>query len=142
MKEVVIVSGSRTAVGAFGGGLKDVPVVELGALVMKDTLKRAGMRPVKDMEMIQNTPEKLKNQGQVDLEKTAYDYDESSESITIDEVIMGNVLQACQGQNPARQAMIKAGIPKDTPAMTINKVCGSGLKAIALGASAIMTGQA
>ncbi|MBW1984269.1 MAG: acetyl-CoA C-acetyltransferase [Deltaproteobacteria bacterium] len=142
MKEVVIVSGSRTAVGAFGGGLKDVPVVELGALVMKDTLKRAGMRPVKDMEMIQNTPEKLKNQGQVDLEKTAYDYDESSESITIDEVIMGNVLQACQGQNPARQAMIKAGIPKETPAMTINKVCGSGLKAIALGASAIMTGQA
>jgi len=142
MKEVVIVSGSRTAVGAFGGGLKDVPVVDLGALVMKDAIKRAGLKPVPGTEMKDNTPEKLKDQGQIDLEKTVYDYDESSELITIDEVIMGNVLQACQGQNPARQAMIKAGIPKETPAMTINKVCGSGLKAIALGASSIMTGQA
>ncbi|MCJ7774284.1 MAG: acetyl-CoA C-acyltransferase, partial [Desulfobacterales bacterium] len=142
MKAVVIVSGSRTAVGAFGGGLKDVPVVDLGALVMKDTLKRAGLKPVKDTEMMNNAPDKLKDQGQIDLEKAVYDYDESSEPITIDEVIMGNVLQACQGQNPARQAMIKAGIPKETPALTINKVCGSGLKAIALGASSIMTGQA
>jgi acetyl-CoA C-acetyltransferase len=142
MKEVVIVSGSRTAVGSFGGGLKDVPVVELGALVMKDAIKRAGLRPGNDPEMTQNAPEKLKDQGQIDLEKTHYDFDESCEPITIDEVIMGNVLQACQGQNPARQAMIKAGIPKETPAMTINKVCGSGLKAIALGAAAIMTGQA
>ena len=63
-------------------------------------------------------------------------------AVAIDEVIMGNVLQAGQGQNPARQAMIRAGIPKETPAMTINKVCGSGLKAIAMGAAAIMTGQA
>ena len=55
---------------------------------------------------------------------------------------MGNVLQAAQGQNTARQAMIAAGIPKETPAYTINKVCGSGLKAIVLGASAIMLGQA
>jgi acetyl-CoA C-acetyltransferase len=62
--------------------------------------------------------------------------------VTIDEVIMGNVLQAAQGQNPVRQAMIAGGIPKETPAMAINKVCGSGLKAIAIGASAIMTGAA
>ena len=60
---------------------------------------------------------------------------------TIDEVIMGNVLQAGQGQNTARQAMIAAGIPRNTPAFTANKICGSGLKAIALGAQAIMTGE-
>lgn len=142
MKEVVIVSGSRTAVGAFGGGLKDTPVVEMGALVIRDALKRAGLRPVKNKEMHENAPDKLKDRGEIDLEKAGYDYDESSPGISVDEVIMGNVLQACQGQNTARQAMIKAGIPKETPAMTINKVCGSGLKAIALGASAIMNGQA
>jgi len=142
MKDVVIVSGSRTAVGAFGGGLKDVPVVELGALVMKDTLKKANLKPVTDNERAAMAPEPLKDQGQIELEASVYDYDPSSEAVAIDEVIMGNVLQACQGQNPARQAMVKAGIPKETPAMTINKVCGSGLKAIALGASAILTGQA
>ena len=77
-----------------------------------------------------------------ELEKGYYDWDDSKAPIFIDEVIMGNVLQAGQGQNPARQAMIRAGIPKETPAFTINKVCGSGLKAIAIGAQAIMSGQA
>ncbi len=142
MKEVVIVSGSRTAVGAFGGGLKDVSVVELGSLVIRDVLKRVSLRPAACSEMIENTPEKLKGSGLTELEKRWYDWDDTKNPVTIDEVIMGNVLQACQGQNTARQAMIHAGLPKETPAFTINKICGSGLKAIALGASSIMAGQA
>jgi acetyl-CoA C-acetyltransferase len=142
MKEVVIVSGSRTAIGTFGGGLKDVPVTELGAVVMKDVFKRADLRPVSSAVMQDAAPDKLKDQGLIELEKKSYDWNEDAQPVTVDEVIMGNVLQAAQGQNPARQAMIGAGIPKETPAYTINKVCGSGLKAIALGASAIMLGQA
>jgi len=141
MRDVVIVSGSRTAIGNFGGGLKSVPVVELGSIVMKDVLKRISLRPVKDEKMQDAAPDKLKGQGMIDLEKKSYDFDDGFAPVAIDEVIMGNVLQACQGQNTARQAMIGAGIPKETPAMTINKICGSGLKAIALGASAIMTGE-
>ena len=141
MKDVVIVSGSRTAIGAFGGGLKTVPVVKLGSIVMKDVLKRIKLKPVKNEEMQEAAPDKLKDQGMVDLEKKSYDFDDGFAPVTIDEVIMGNVLQAGQGQNTARQSMISAGIPKETPAFTINKVCGSGLKAIALGASAIMTGE-
>lgn len=142
MKEAVIVSAVRTAIGTFGSGLKSVPVVELGAIVMKDVLKRAGLRPVSDDPVMALAPDKLKDQGKIDLEKQADTYDASAAPVTIDEVIMGNVLQAAQGQNPARQAMVHAGIPKETPAFTVNKVCGSGLKAIALGASAIMSGQA
>ncbi len=139
MRDVVIVSGSRTAIGAFGGGLKSVSVVELGSIVMQDVLRRISLRPVPDEKMQDAAPDKLKGQGMIDLEKKYYDFDDTFAPVTIDEVIMGNVLQACQGQNTARQAMIGAGIPKETPAFTINKICGSGLKAIALGASAIMT---
>lgn len=142
MREVVIVSGARTAVGAFGGSLKSVSAVTLGATVLKAALKRAGVRPVPGDTAIAAAPGRLKNQGLIELETDAYDWDDDARTVAVDEVIMGNVLQAGQGQNPARQAMIRAGIPKETPAMTINKVCGSGLKAIALGASAIMTGQA
>jgi acetyl-CoA C-acetyltransferase len=142
MKEVVIVSGSRTAIGTFGGGLKDVPVTELGAVVMKDVFKRADLRPVSSAVMQAAAPDKLKDQGLTELENKSYDWNDDAQPVAVDEVIMGNVLQAAQGQNPARQAMIGAGIPKETPAYTINKVCGSGLKAIALGASAIMLGQA
>ena len=142
MNEVVIVSGSRTAIGTFGGGLKDVPVTELGAVVMKEALKRINLKPVPNDIMHAAAPDKLKDQGLIELEKKSYDWSDNGQSITVDEVIMGNVLQAAQGQNPARQAMVRAGIPKETPAYTINKVCGSGLKAIALGASAIMLGQA
>ncbi|KPA13207.1 Acetyl-CoA acetyltransferase [Candidatus Magnetomorum sp. HK-1] len=141
MKDVVIVSGVRTAIGTFGGALKSVPVVDLGALVIQDVLKRVQLRPVVSDEMKSIAPEKLKNQGQIELEQKADNWDQSSKPITVDEIIMGNVLQAGQGQNPARQAMIKAGIPKETPAFTINKVCSSGLKSIALGAMSIMTGQ-
>ena len=141
MKDVVIVSGSRTAIGAFGGGLKTVPVVKLGSIVMKDVLKRIKLKPVKNEQMQEAAPDKLKDRGIIELEKKSYDFDDAFAPVTIDEVIMGNVLQAGQGQNTARQSMIGAGIPKETPALTINKVCGSGLKAIALGASEIMTGE-
>ncbi len=112
MKEVVIVSGSRTAIGTFGGGLKDVPVTELGAVVMKDVLKRADLRPVSSAVMQDAAPEKLKDQGLTELENKSYDWNDDAQPVTVDEVIMGNVLQAAQGQNPARQAMIGAGIPK------------------------------
>jgi len=142
MKEVVIVSGSRTAIGAFGGGLKDVPVTQLGAVVLKDALKRVNLKPVASAVMNDAAPGRLKEQGLTELEKKSYDWNDDAQPVSVDEVIMGNVLQAGQGQNPARQAMIAAGIPKETPAFSINKVCGSGLKAIALGASAIMLGQA
>jgi len=142
MKEVVIVSGSRTAIGTFGGSLQSVPVVELGALVIKDALKRAGLRPVAGRQMEADAPDKLKGRGLIELEKESQDWDATAAPVTVDEVIMGNVLQAGQGQNPARQAMVRAGVPKETPAYTINKVCGSGLKSIALGAYAIMSGQA
>lgn len=106
MKEVVIVSAVRTAIGSFGGALKDVPAVDLGALVIKEAVNRAGIKP----EMVE-------------------------------EVVLGNVLQAGLGQNPARQAVIKAGFPVEVPAMTINKVCGSGLRAVALAAQMIKAGD-
>ncbi len=141
MKDVVIVSGVRTPVGSFGGSLKKVPVVELGQYVMKDVLKRVGLRPAVDESYNEFSPDTLKDQGLIDLEKKGYDYDESLKPVFVDEVIMGNVLQAGQGQNTARQAMIGAGISRQSAAFTINKICGSGLKAIALGAQAIMTGQ-
>ncbi|MFZ3044926.1 MAG: acetyl-CoA C-acetyltransferase [Desulfatirhabdiaceae bacterium] len=142
MRDVVVVSGSRTAIGSFGGSLMNVPVVDLGAAVIRDTLKRVGLRPVAGTTLMNYAPEKLKGHGVIDLEKNAGAWNESATPVTIDEVIMGNVLQAGQGQNPARQAMIRAGLSKETPAFTINKVCGSGLKAIALAAASIMSGQA
>lgn len=107
MREVVLVGACRTAVGKFGGSLKDVPAVELGALVIKEALNRASIKP----EMV-------------------------------DEVILGCVLTGALGQNPARQAMLKAGIPQEVPAVTINKVCGSGLKSIIMAAQAIQCGDA
>jgi acetyl-CoA C-acetyltransferase len=106
MKEVVIVSALRTAVGSFGGNFKNIHAVDLGAEVIKGVLEETGLDPA-----------------------------------TIDEVILGNVLQAGLGQNPARQAAMKAGIPKEVPAMTVNKVCGSGLKAVNLAAQAIKAGD-
>jgi acetyl-CoA C-acetyltransferase len=142
MSEVVIVSGVRTAVGAFGGSLKDVPVVNLGALVIKETLKRAGLRPKSSKKLFEYTPKALKDIGLTKLEKAHYEWDDSLKEVQVDEVIMGNVLQGGQGQNTARQATIYAGLPKETNAFTVNKVCASGLKAITLGAQAIMLGLA
>ncbi|MBI5062436.1 MAG: acetyl-CoA C-acyltransferase, partial [Desulfatitalea sp.] len=125
MHKVVIVGGARTAVGAFGGSLKDVSAVELGALVMRAALKNAGLKPVADDRMRSVAADKLKDQGQIALEKSAGPWEGDLQPVAVDEVVMGNVLQAGLGQNPARQAMIKAGLPKETPAFTINKVCGS-----------------
>ena len=107
MVRSVIVSGVRTPIGKFGGSLKDVPAVELGALVIKEAIKRAGIKPE-----------------------------------DVDEVIMGQVVTAGCGQNTARQAAIKAGIPVEVPAFQLNKVCTSGLKAIALAHMLIQTGEA
>ncbi len=142
MQEAVIVSGARTPVGSFGGALKSVSAIDLGSLAINEAVKRAGLRPVISDEMKAVSPDKLKDQGIIDLESKLAQWDDSATPFVVDEVIMGNVLMAAQGQNPARQAMIRAGIPKETPAFTINKVCASGLKAIALGASSIMCGEA
>ena len=142
MEDVVIVSGVRTPVGTFGGSLKTTPVVQLGALVLKETLKKVSLRPVATEALTQFEPDSLKGIGMIELEKEGYDYNDSFQPIQIDEVIMGNVVGAGQGQNVARQAMIKAGISKETSAFTINKVCASGMKAVVLAAQAISSGDA
>ncbi len=107
MRGVAVVQAVRTPVGSFGGALKGVSAVELGALVIREVLERAKVAPEE-----------------------------------VDEVILGNVLSGGLGQNPARQAAVKAGLPYAVPALTINKVCGSGLKAVALGSQAILAGDA
>ena len=107
MKEVYVVNCCRTAIGSYGGSLKDTPAVELGALVIKEALKRANVAPEH-----------------------------------VDEVMFGCILTSALGQNPARQAAVKAGIPVEIPAWTVNKVCGSGLKAVAEAALAIRAGEA
>src|SRR5882672_7378694 len=104
LDEVVIISGCRTPVGKFQGSLSDLSATQLGAIVVREAVKRANLDP------------KL-----------------------IDECIMGNVVSAGLGQNPARQAAIFGGLPPEVGAMTVNKVCGSGLKAVALAAQAIQT---
>lgn len=142
MKEVVVVSGARTAVGAFGGSLKDVSAVKLGSVAIKEALRRVGLRPEPSKELLDYGPDALKGDGMIELERKYYDWESSLRTVQVDEVIMGNVLQGGQGQNVARQAAIYAGIPKETPAFTVNKVCASGLKAITLGAEAIMLGEA
>jgi acetyl-CoA C-acetyltransferase len=142
MREVVIVSGVRTPIGNFGGSLKGTPVVQLGSLVIKEALKRAGLRPEAGPALTEVGPETLKGEGLTELEKKHGDWDKSLKPVQVDEVIMGNVLQGGQGQNTARQASISAGIPKETPAFTVNKVCASGLKALTLGAQEIALGEA
>ncbi len=107
MREVVIVSAARTPIGSFGGTLKATPTVTLGAVAVKEAIKRAGIKP----EMV-------------------------------DEVVLGCVLQAGLGQNVARQISMAAGIPKEVPSMTINKVCGSGLRSVGLAAQIIKAGDA
>ena len=106
MREVVIVSAVRTAIGKFGGSLTPLSAPQMGAIVIKEALNRAGVKPE-----------------------------------LVDEVIMGNVLQAGLGQNPARQAAIFAGMPVEVPAFTVNKVCGSGLKCVELAAQSILAGD-
>lgn len=107
MKEVVIVSAARTPIGSYGGSLKTVPARTLGAIAVKEAIKRAGIKPEQ-----------------------------------VEEVLLGNVLQGGLGQNVARQVAIDSGIPQEVPAMTINKVCGSGLRAVSLAAQIIKAGDA
>jgi len=142
VSEVVIVGGVRTAIGNFGGTLRDIPVVKLGSIVIKETLKKIGLRPKRDPEVLSYSPKAIRNDGLIELEKKYYDWDDALQEVRIDEVIMGNVIQGGQGQNTARQASIYAGIPKEVNAFTVNKVCASGMKAIALAAQAIKTGEA
>jgi acetyl-CoA C-acetyltransferase len=142
MREVVIISGVRTPIGNFGGSLKETPVVQLGALVIREALKRAGLRPEAGTALTDVGPEALKGEGLTELEKKHGDWDQSLKPVQVDEVIMGNVLQGGQGQNTARQASISAGMPKETPAFTVNKICASGLKALTLGAQEIALGEA
>jgi len=142
VKDVVIVSGARTPIGTFGGSLKSTSVAQLGALALKESLKKASLRPVATEELTQFEPDALKGKGLVELEKEAYDYEDSFQPVQIDEVIMGNVVSAGQGQNVARQAMIRAGISKETPAITVNKLCASGMKAVTLATQAIRYGEA
>ena len=141
MSEVVIVSGVRTAIGTFGGGLKEHTAAKLGAIVIRDVLKRAGLKPKSSANQLGYGPKALET-GLSELEKKYYEWSDGLKEVQIDEVVMGNVLQAGQGQNPGRQSMIYAGLPKETPGFTVNKVCGSGLKAVISGAQAIMLGDA
>ncbi|MBI4283186.1 MAG: acetyl-CoA C-acetyltransferase [Chloroflexi bacterium] len=140
MREVVIVSGIRTAIGNYGGALQNIPVARLGSLVIKEALKRAGLKPERDGD--EYAPAVFQNTGMIELEKNYDDWGGSLREVRIDEVIMGNVLQAGQGQNVARQSAIYAGIPKEVNAYTINKVCASGMKAVALAAQSIKAGDA
>ena len=139
MKEVVIVSGARTAIGSFGASLKDIPVVKLGGTAINEAIKRAGIRPSKNKDK-DVAPDTFGGKTDTELEAKYYDFDSSLKEVEIDEVIMGNVLQGGLGQNSARQASIFGGVPKETNAYTINKVCSSGLKAILNGIQSIAVG--
>jgi acetyl-CoA C-acetyltransferase len=138
----VIVSGARTAVGNFGGALKDIKCVDLGALVIKEAIKRAGLKPVCDDNSKSCRPDAFGDFDKTEFHAKLFDYPEDSNPVYFDETIMGNVLQAGQGQNPGRQASIHAGLPEETTAFTVNKVCASGMKAIALAAQSITSGDA
>ena len=141
MGDVFIVSAARTPIGNFGGSLQNTPVAQLGALTLKATLKKAGLKPAAGDHQKIFVPDTLRDQGVVDLERDAFDYEDDLQPVVIDEVILGNVIGAGQGQNVARQAVIRAGIPKETPAYVVNKVCGSGMKAVALAAQSILQGE-
>ncbi|HVN72890.1 MAG TPA: acetyl-CoA C-acetyltransferase, partial [Desulfomonilia bacterium] len=141
MADVVIVGGVRTAVGGFGGTLKDVQAKDLGALVIREVLIKNGLKPVVSGPVKGDAPDVFKNTGLSAIEEKYSNWPKDLKDIVVDEVIMGNVLQAGQGQNPARQAMIRAGLPKETTSFSINKVCASGMKAIALAAASIKAGD-
>jgi acetyl-CoA C-acetyltransferase len=139
MSEAVIVSGVRTAIANYGGALKSTPAVKLGSIVIREALKKAGLKPAGDASY---APESLKGEGLIELEKKYADWGGSLQEVAVDEVIMGNVIQGGQGQNPARQASIYAGVPKEINAYTVNKVCASGMKAVVLATQAIKAGDA
>jgi len=140
MREAVIVSCARTAIGQFGQSLKDVPVVQLGGIAIKEAIKRAGIRPSKNKDK-EFAPDIFGGKTDTDLEAKYYDFDPGLKEVVIDEVIMGNVLQGGLGQNSARQASIAGGVPKETAAYTLNKVCSSGLRAIINGIASVVVGD-
>jgi len=140
MREAVIVSCARTAIGQFGQSLKDVPVVQLGGIAIKEAIKRAGIRPSKNKDK-EFAPDIFGGKTDTDLEAKYYDFDPALKEAVIDEVIMGNVLQGGLGQNSGRQASIAGGVPKETAAYTLNKVCSSGLRAIINGIASIVVGD-
>ena len=140
MREAVIVSCARTAIGQFGQSLKDIPVVQLGGIAIKEAIKRAGIRPSKNKDK-EFAPDIFGGKTDTDLEAKYYDFDPGLKEVIIDEVIMGNVLQGGLGQNSARQASINGGVPKETAAYTLNKVCSSGLRAIIAGIHSVMVGD-
>ena len=142
MGDVVIVSGARTAVGEFGGSLKGVSVVEMGRLVIKEAIQRAGLRPTITDFVKSCRPDIFGDFDMTEIQKKHYDYDESLTPVYFDEVVMGNVLTAGMGQNPPRQSAIYAGLPEETSVFTVQKVCASGMKAIALAAQIIQAGDA
>ncbi|HQJ07966.1 MAG TPA: acetyl-CoA C-acetyltransferase [Deltaproteobacteria bacterium] len=142
MSDVVVVSAKRTAIGAFGGALKDLSANELGAIAIHDVLLSCGLKPEMPPHSMEDAPDRIKPKEPAPVEKEYLNWPQGNKPITIDEVIVGNVLQAGQGMNPGRQAMIRAGIHKETPGWTVNIVCGSGLKAVALAAEAIKAGNA
>nr|HOO46833.1 acetyl-CoA C-acetyltransferase [Deltaproteobacteria bacterium] len=121
--------------------LKTVPAKDLGALVIRESLLKCGLRPVVPDHAKAEAPDTFKGASRAPIEETYYNWDESLQPIQVDEVIMGNVVQAGQGQNSGRQAMIRAGLPKETTAITVNKICASGMKALALAASTIKAGD-
>jgi len=140
--EPLIVSGARTAIGAFGGVFQETPVVRMGSHVIREVLTRAGLRPKPSPEVLDMTPQALKGRELTELEKKNNSWDDSLTAVHVDEVIMGHVLQGGHGQNTGRQATIYAGVPKETYALTVNKVCASGMKAVALAHQAIAGGDA
>jgi acetyl-CoA C-acetyltransferase len=142
MQEAVIVSAVRTAIGGFGGALNGVPVVELGAITIREAMRRAGLRPTVSDELKALGPDPLKGLGPTELEQKMKPWPDELQPVYADEVIMGNVVSAGQGQNPGRQSSIRAGMPVETNAITVNKVCASGMKAVALADQSIRAGQA
>ena len=142
MTEAVIVSGVRTAIGAFGGSLRDVEVMDLGKVVIKGVLDRVGRRPLVPEEIKELRPSILRDVDKSPIEQKYMAWDENLPGLKIDEVIMGNVIQGGQGQNTGRQASIRAGIPQEVNVTTVNKICASGMKAVALAAQAIRAGDA
>jgi len=142
MSDAVIVSGARTAVGEFGGSLKGVSVVELGRLVIREAIIRAGLRPAISADIKGFRPAVFGDFDMTDIQKKNYNYDSALKPVYFDEVIMGNVLNAGCGQNPPRQSAIFAGLPEESNVFTVQKVCASGMKAIALAAQSIKAGDA
>jgi acetyl-CoA C-acetyltransferase len=142
MKEAVIVSGARTAIGEFGGSLKGISVVEMGRLVIKEAIVRAGLRPAVSDVIKSCRAGCFGDFDMTDIQKKHYSYDQGLKPVYIDEVVMGHVLTAGMGQNPPRQSAIYAGLPEETNVYTVQKVCASGMKAVALAAQSIMTGEA